>query len=1137
MKEFSRWLMAVLVVALVAFLSAGAWFYHSQERRLRQESEDQLQTASRLKVGQISAWRRELLNDAAVLMESPSVVEVVSQWLAAPEKSSADRIRVELRAWWKHYHYHDILICDAEGKVRLSMRDEAGRNNPAETLALAESLRAARPTLTDLCAGQGDTPIHLDVVIPVRIASGAAAQPVGAVVLRCDAQEFLFPLVESWPTLARTAETLLVRRDGDAVLFLNALRHQADTALKLRIPLTRDDLPAVMAVKGREGLVLGRDYRGVEVLAVLAAIPDSPWFMVAKVDADEALAAARRQSLLILTLILLVVVVTVVAVLAAWQRNSQQHWQALFSAEAAKRRAEERYRVTLLSIGDGVIVTDTRGRVELLNSVAETLTGWTSQQAQGQPLEAVFRVVNSHTREPAESPVARVMREGIVVGLANHAVLLARDGHEYPIADSGAPIRGAEGELAGAVLVFRDQTEERRQQAAVHESRELYRATLYSIGDAVIATDAQSRVVQMNSIAELLTGWPEPEARGQPVQRVFHIINEDSGQTVENPVTRVLREGAIVGLANHTLLVARDGTARPIADSGAPIRNQQSCVTGAVLVFRDQTEERAVARALQTERDNLRSIFAASPIGMFVLDQQRQIVRINPAAERLFGQKLDDLPSRKFGDFAGCGNGGDDAVGCERSAQCPDCRMLAAVKAALETGRATHGQEVEFAFGSRFGQAAMWLRCSVEPVTLDGQRQAIVALDDITDRHRDQEALRQAKDIAEAANRAKSEFLANMSHEIRTPMTAILGFADVLLTAPELPPSDRQMFLESIQRNGSSLLGLIDDILDLSRIEADRLSLEKAACDVCELVQDVLVAVQVQSQRKGLTLDVDYESPPYAPLFTDRFRLRQILLNLVGNAVKFTNQGGVRLTVRALRGGGQMQFVVADTGIGIAPGNIAELFEPFTQVDASSTRRYGGAGLGLAVARRLAQALGGDIEVSSQMGQGSVFTLTLDAGSDGAGPQPPAEQARSRAATSRDGGLATGKRWRARLLFVEDVLDVQRVIHTILGKMALQVDIAEHGRMACEMAQQSQVEGRPYDLIFMDIQMPEMNGYEATQRLRAGGWQGPIVALTAYAMVGDREKCLAAGCDDYITKPVTSQVLYEILTRYLGDPQ
>ena len=240
---------------------------------------------------------------------------------------------------------------------------------------------------------------HISVVTPLFNPQGDPT-PIGAVILICDAARFLYPLIQSWPTPSKTAESLLVQKDGDDVLFLNELRHQKDTALKLRIPLNRSDLPAAMAVKGKIGIVEGKDYRGTEVVAAVLPIPDSPWFMVSKMDMVEAFSDWRFRSALILLLMLGAVALAGTAGLVAWQRNLKAHYKSLYHSEAALRAAAEKQTVTLKAIGDAVIATDEKGRLELMNPIAETLTGWKEKEARGKSLDVVFHIINEETRKP-----------------------------------------------------------------------------------------------------------------------------------------------------------------------------------------------------------------------------------------------------------------------------------------------------------------------------------------------------------------------------------------------------------------------------------------------------------------------------------------------------------------------------------------------------------------------------------------------------------------------------------------------------------------------------------------------------------------------------------------------------------------
>lgn len=398
------------------------------------------------------------------------------------------------------------------------------------------------------------------------------------------------------------------------------------------------------------------------------------------------------------------------------------------------------------------------------------------------------------------------------------------------------------------------------------------------------------------------------------------------------------------------------------------------------------------------------------------------------------------------------------------------------------------------------------------------------------------EALEQARDRAELANRAKSEFLANVSHEIRTPMTAIMGFADLLLD-PTQSPSDRVDAVQVIRRNAEHLVALIDDILDLSKIEAGRMEVERSAVSPLNILEEVVSLMQARARANGLSLRQELEFPLPAEIRSDALRLRQILVNLVGNAVKFTPRGEVKVRLSFEPGERPMvRFDVKDTGVGLSPDQIDRLFQPFSQADASTTRKFGGTGLGLSVSQRLARLLGGEITVKSRLGQGSVFTLRVETG-----PIDPAKMLLS--AAMREAESAGTDEPRAcntaalpfRILLAEDGPDNQRLIRLILSRTGAEVELADNGRAAVEMVCRAASSDRPYDLVLMDMQMPELDGYGATSMLRQKGHTLPIIALTAHAMTGDREKCLAAGCDDYLTKPVDRQQLIETVRRWASS--
>ena len=400
------------------------------------------------------------------------------------------------------------------------------------------------------------------------------------------------------------------------------------------------------------------------------------------------------------------------------------------------------------------------------------------------------------------------------------------------------------------------------------------------------------------------------------------------------------------------------------------------------------------------------------------------------------------------------------------------------------------------------------------------------------------ETIREAKEAAEAASVAKSQFLANMSHEIRTPLTAILGFAENLLQP--IPDQERRAAVKTILRNGEHLLEVINGILDLSKIEAGRLEVERLRISPVQLAADVVSIMRVRADVKNLRVRLRFDGPVPETILSDPTRLRQILLNLVGNAIKFTEQGGIDLVIDLVVLNApepQLRFRVIDTGIGLTSEQAARLFQPFTQADGSTTRKFGGTGLGLAISRHLARLLGGDVSVESTIGKGSVFSVVIDPGSlQSVSLLENVEEALAAEPEIKIADLSTVC-LSARILLAEDSPDNQVLISTFLKKLGAAVTIAGDGREAVDLVLAAQATGEPFDLVLMDMQMPELDGLEATQALRSRNVVQPIIALTANAMGGDRQRCFDAGCSDYATKPIDRRRLVSQILAQLSRPQ
>ncbi|MCJ7589492.1 MAG: PAS domain S-box protein, partial [Candidatus Aminicenantes bacterium] len=505
-------------------LTGGVLFYRAQEQSLRIDAESDLQTVAELKVGQIARWRTERLADSSELMESLFAKDAILRWLADPRSEAAGDILIRFRSLGRYRHYFDVLLVDVRGVIRLSLSGRKGRLHEEALRSLAAALDNRRATLSDLHAGPGDLPPHLDVIAPLISGAGATAVPKGAVVMQSDARQFLYPLIRIWPEASRSAETFLVRWEGDQVLFLNDLRQRPDSALKFRIPLSRLDSPAVLAVMGREGVVEGMDYRGVDVLSALKAVPDSPWFLVAKIDKSEALAGWRTSSVLIVALILAFAAAAGGALLVIWQRNAKAHYRALYREEASRRESEQRYRTAQKALAEA----EARFRIAS-QSASDLVWDWDLashrldwfgdiDKALGYPrgefprtIEAWDKVIHLDDRDRVMAALDRHLKtkspylEEYRVRRKDGSVSYWRDSGSTLPDDKGKPYR-----MVGAVS---DITERKRAEEALRESEEKYRnlveQSLMGIGisqgnQVVFANPALLRIFGYDDLKEFV---------------------------------------------------------------------------------------------------------------------------------------------------------------------------------------------------------------------------------------------------------------------------------------------------------------------------------------------------------------------------------------------------------------------------------------------------------------------------------------------------------------------------------------------------------------------------------------------------------------------------------------------------------
>lgn len=428
----------------------------------------------------------------------------------------------------------------------------------------------------------------------------------------------------------------------------------------------------------------------------------------------------------------------------------------------------------------------------------------------------------------------------------------------------------------------------------------------------------------------------------------------------------------------------------------------------------------------------------------------------------------------------------------------------------------------------KMGGAERHFDVTIENLEGVSEKGLAVSYIDITDRVEASRALERATDEAKVANQAKSRFLSNMSHEIRTPLGVIQGYADLALEEG-LSREELKSYLEIIKRNSVGLTRLIGEILDLSKVEADKIEIEKTSFSIRDLVDEVVSAMSLQAKVKGIALTVDFASNYPDKIDSDPTRVRQVLINLVSNAIKFTSEGQVKITTRVnpTRDGYLMVFEVQDSGIGLTSEQASKLFQAFAQADSSTTRKYGGTGLGLHLSKRLAEALGGELFLKESVpGQGSTFIFTFDPGdiNQNANAKSTALSAEAQRVNSK--GLYSGKS----VLLVDDSEDNQFLFSQYLKHLGISVQTCANGVEACDKAS-----ANSYDAILMDIQMPLMDGYAATSEIRKGNTAVPIIALTAYALKDEKVKALSNGFNDYLVKPLTAASLRESLAKVFQE--
>jgi PAS domain S-box-containing protein len=820
----------------------------------------------------------------------------------------------------------------------------------------------------------------------------------------------------------------------------------------------------------------------------------------------------------------------------AGRRAAEESAQAAQRAERAERHQREQLRVTLTSIGDAVIVTDTHGIVTFVNPVAQALTGWGPEEAAGQPLETVFRIINEETRRPVENPVTKSLREGRIVGLANHTVLIARDGTERLIDDSAAPIRGDDRTIAGVVLVFRDVTEFRQSlQASLRLA-----AIVESSDDAIIGKTLDGIIISWNRGAEQLFGYTAEEAIGKPLSI---LVPADHPDELPELIERLKRGEFIEHF--ETVRMRKDRSRVDVSLSISPIRNAEGKIIGASKIARDITSSKRKAEAT-------RFLAEASHLLAEVMDVPSTLQKVARLAVPYFADwcAVDMLePDGSLHRLAVAHvDPAKVKLAHELQRRFPaDPEAPHGVWHILRTGRSEMVSEITEAMLTERVQDEERLRLlrqlglkSYMGVPLQVRGETVGVLTFIaaeSGRRYDAADLAVAEDLADRAgiaienarlynelreaDRLKDEFLAMLAHELRNPLAPIRNSLHIM----KLPTATREMIgsvRDIAERQVQHMARLLDDLLDVSRISRGMIELRKEGVDMASVVQRTVETGRPMLEERHHDLTVSLPPEPVR-VQGDAARLEQVLMNLLNNSAKYTDPGG-HIWLAVQREDGEVVLRVRDSGIGIAPQMLPRIFDLFVQVERRLDRSQGGVGIGLTLVKKLVELHGGTVQAfSAGLGQGSEFVVRLPAfsgekgGDEGRGPE---------------GGPAVARPPRHRVLVVDDNVDAADSLAMLLRLEGQEVRVAHDGPSALDSAR----EYRP-EIVFLDIGMPGMDGYEVCRRLRQHRKESVLlVALTGWGQEEDRRRSQEAGFDHHFVKPIEPKTLHKILadTRMVG---
>ena len=944
-------LVPLLVLFFIIAISAiiiGVIYYNYQKNSLLNEKQQELSTISYLKIRQITQWRLERIGDGKFLGGNLLLVRKISEYLKnSSDPGLKEEIKQSLKSLTENFDYKDALLITKNGNVKMAY--------PLVDTVIGSYLKPLLPgiikerkiVLSDLHQTDLVSFVHLDLVVPLIDSSKNDSVVLGLITLRIDPKKVLYPLIQLWPVPSKTAETLLLRREANEIVYLNELRHLQNTELKLRKDISTKKLPAAMAVEGITGTVDGIDYRNVRVVAAMNKIPGTTWYMVAKMDRDEILSALTDQ-LKMIVLIIILVIVTSGSFLGFIIRNQRvAFYREKYENELDRLALVKHFDYILKFANDIIFLLDKDLTIVEANDRALESYQYTRDEFIGMKLDKI------------RAPESLALLQGNLDDVDENeystfeTVHLRKDNTTFPIEISSRLVI-----IDGSKYyqsIGREITERKRVENTLKESENRFRKIFEESPVSMLMTAKDFVIIRANLSFCTLLGYQEEELKLFTFRNFTHpdYINDD------NIALLKLISGQIPVYNTEKQYIHKNGTLIWGSTTVSIIRNEKDEVQFFLVMIEDITLRKRAESELDNSVSLLKASFESTEDGLLVVNSVGKTV--------LFNRKFVDM-WRIPDEVLATGEDIDALEYVKGQLSNPDS-FLENIRHLYSDPEATSFDLLEFCDGRFFERYS-------QPQKINGNSVGRVwSFRDITDRTKAEADLITAKEKAEESDRLKTAFLHNVSHEIRTPMNAIIGFS-TLLNEPDVSEEDRHQYTDIIFQSGSQLLSIINDIVDIANVESGQAKLNLTEINLNSMMKSL--NEQFRIIAKGNNISINLNAPltdEDSEVITDNTKLVQILSNLINNAIKFTKNGqidfGYTLKEKFL------EFYVKDSGIGISQDYHSRIFDRFFQVDSAVSRQYSGTGLGLSICKGYVQLLGGTIKVESESGKGTLFKFTI----------------------------------------------------------------------------------------------------------------------------------------------------------------